>query len=365
MNSKDSTGVERADVQPALQTLSGAEAARAGEDSPAETAGAETAGRSSQGGSPDLPDDLSDVVLKGRDLRGAQLSGKDLSGRDLSGADLSGAKLMGANLRGAKLFGAKLCKAELLQANLSDADLSKCDAASAGFGNVDLRGALLFGANLKAATLTQSCLAGADLRAADLSNARLRETDLSGADLSRANLQGADLSQARVDRTRFFDCDLRHSRLRGIRGHAAADWVGADVRDADFAGAYMARREIADQNYLHEFRNQNRISGIVYWIWWATSDCGRSISRWTGWIVFIVLAFAGLFETVRVDWGDHPTWLSSIYYSVVTLTTLGYGDVIPASVGAQIIAMIEVFLGYVMLGGLLSIFSNKMARRAD
>jgi hypothetical protein len=32
---------------------------------------------------------------------------------------------------------------------------------------------------------------------------------------------------------------------------------------------------------------------------------------------------------------------------------------------AQILAMIEVVIGYVMLGGLLSIFSNKMARRAD
>jgi hypothetical protein len=32
---------------------------------------------------------------------------------------------------------------------------------------------------------------------------------------------------------------------------------------------------------------------------------------------------------------------------------------------AQILAMIEVAIGYVMLGGLLSIFANKMARRAD
>jgi voltage-gated potassium channel Kch len=54
-----------------------------------------------------------------------------------------------------------------------------------------------------------------------------------------------------------------------------------------------------------------------------------------------------------------------LYYSVVTLTTLGYGDVVPASPTAQVLAMCEVVLGYVMLGGLLSIFSNKMSRRAD
>ena len=66
-----------------------------------------------------------------------------------------------------------------------------------------------------------------------------------------------------------------------------------------------------------------------------------------------------------VDYGEHRTGISSFYYSVVTLTTLGYGDAVPASVAAQVLAMIEVVLGYVMLGGLLSIFANKMARRAE
>ena len=49
----------------------------------------------------------------------------------------------------------------------------------------------------------------------------------------------------------------------------------------------------------------------------------------------------------------------------VTLTTLGYGDVLPKTPTAQVLAMLEVVTGYVMLGGLLSIFSSKMARRAD
>jgi voltage-gated potassium channel Kch len=72
-----------------------------------------------------------------------------------------------------------------------------------------------------------------------------------------------------------------------------------------------------------------------------------------------------LFKIVGLDYGDHPTRLSPLYYSVVTLTTLGYGDIVPSSLTGQLIAMIEVITGYVMLGGLLSIFSNKMARRGD
>ncbi len=54
-----------------------------------------------------------------------------------------------------------------------------------------------------------------------------------------------------------------------------------------------------------------------------------------------------------------------MYYSIVTITTLGYGDVVPASLPAQVLAVSEALMGYVGLGGLLSIFAQKMARRAD
>ncbi|MEM9693958.1 MAG: ion channel [Myxococcota bacterium] len=50
---------------------------------------------------------------------------------------------------------------------------------------------------------------------------------------------------------------------------------------------------------------------------------------------------------------------------MVTMTTLGFGDAIPASTGAQALVIIQVITGYVMLGGLLSLLSNKMARRAE
>ena len=79
----------------------------------------------------------------------------------------------------------------------------------------------------------------------------------------------------------------------------------------------------------------------------------------------MTVAFGIAFQYVNVDYGDYHTGLSPYYYSLVTLTTLGYGDVLPASRPAQVVAMFEVVIGYVMLGGLLSIVSNKMARRAE
>jgi uncharacterized protein YjbI with pentapeptide repeats len=301
----------------------------------------------------------------GEDLSALDLSGFDLAGVDLSRADLSGTRLVGADLRGAVLFGARLEGAELLDAKLEGADLTECRAQRAGFGRADLSGATLFQADLREAALTSASLRRADLRAANLAGARLREVDLTRADLTRADLRGSDLEKGTVRDTLFVETDLRGARLRGLTGYTRARWVGADILDVDFCGAYLLRRTIMDQNYLHEFRNHSPIHAALYWVWWATSDCGRSFLRWGLWTVFLAVVFAALFEQVSVDYGDHPTFFSSLYYSVVTLTTLGYGDVVPASPAAQLLAMTEVILGYVMLGGLLSIFSNKMARRAD
>jgi voltage-gated potassium channel Kch len=104
---------------------------------------------------------------------------------------------------------------------------------------------------------------------------------------------------------------------------------------------------------------------VLYRIWWITSDCGRSFTRWALWTVLVAALFAGLYALVGVDYGDHETFLSPLYFSVVTLTTLGFGDVLPASTAGQMLVMIEVVIGYVALGGLLSIFANKMARRAE
>ena len=135
--------------------------------------------------------------------------------------------------------------------------------------------------------------------------------------------------------------------------------------EIDFSGAHLCRRFVLDQNYIAEFRARGRWSELAYRLWWVTSDCGRSMTRWALCTVAIAFVFAGVYPLVSLDYGEHRTPLSPLYYSVVTLTTLGYGDVVPASVPAQVVAMVEVCAGYFMLGGLLSILSNKLARRAE
>jgi len=308
---------------------------------------------------------LRNVVLAGADLRGVDLSMVDLSGSDLSNADLSGARLFKAKLNGSILIRARLRDAELTGADLSGANLEEVDLSYAGLGMSVMHKTRLFNARLDGATMTKSDLMGSDLRCASLRDCRMREADLTFVDFTSADMRGADISLSNVAGSSFTNADLRGARLRMLKGFEKATWIGTDIRDINFAGAYRVRRFIMDENYLKEFRDQGVLANFMYKIWWLTSDCGRSMTRWFLCTLVLVLLFAFLYTFCEIDYGDHLTWFSPIYYSVVTLTTLGYGDIVPASLTGQIIAMAEVVSGYVMLGGLISIFSNKVARRAE
>ena len=303
--------------------------------------------------------------LSGINLSKTKLKGVNLIDANLRGANLSEAKLNGACLRDAIMVEAKLEETQLLGADLTGADLTNAQAFSAMFGRSDLTNAILFNATMDDATLSHANLTGADLRTANLKGARLRDATLAGADFSRAEMEGVDLTGADVDRAIFRDTDLSRSRVKAVIGYTTADWIGVDMLDADFAGAYMVRRAIMDQNYLYEFRHKSQLNAAIYQLWSITSDCGRSFARWVLWTGVIAALFAVAYSFVEVDYGDYETWLSPLYYSIVTMTTLGYGDALPASTGAQVVAMIQVLIGYIMLGGVLSIFATKMGRRSE
>jgi len=299
------------------------------------------------------------------DLRGADFSGANLSHLDLSGRDLSGIQLFNADLRGTNLQDANLEGAELSTANLESAILDGANCRQAGLGRANLSHASLFRTNLEGATLTQANLEHANLSCANLKHSRLREANLIFTDLTETDLQYAELSLADIRNANFSNADLRHARLRMMRHFKSSNWIGVDIRDVNFSGAYLMRREIIDQNFIKEFRSSGWLSKMLYYPWLWTCDCGRSMFRWCCCIGGLLLIFTYLYSLVGIDYGSYPTSLSPLYFSVVTLTTLGFGDVAPNSISGQIVVMLEVSSGYMMLGGLLSIFSNKLARRGD
>jgi len=308
--------------------------------------------------------DFGSLSLIRADLAGLDLSGADLSSCDLSNANMRGTRLVGANLSEATLFGTDLTAAELLGANLDGANLTDAKIQNSGFGKATAVNAQFFNVSANNATFTGADLTNADFRAAHLENTRMKETLLRNVSFDGARMSGADLSGSPVDGASFRDTDLTDTRLRSVHGYQSADWIGADLRNVDFTGAWLLRRHALDENYLHEFRNQSNRHEWLYKLWWVTSDCGRSLFRWSAWTIVIAMIYAVAYTQVNIEWGTAETSFSPVYYSVVTFTTLGYGDVLPSSVPAQILAVSEVILGYFSLGGMMSILSDKIARRS-
>jgi hypothetical protein len=66
-----------------------------------------------------------------------------------------------------------------------------------------------------------------------------------------------------------------------------------------------------------------------------------------------------------MDYGERcRTWFTPFYFSIVTYTTLGFGDVKPATLIGEIIVSTEVILGYTTLGLLLAVLAERLARRS-
>ena len=105
------------------------------------------------------------------------------------------------------------------------------------------------------------------------------------------------------------------------------------------------------------------------WGWNVCTDYGRSLLR-VGLIgIGVALVFGAVFDRwegmLRYDPCEIAhSWLTPYYYSIVTYTTLGFGDVTPLTPTGQAIVIVEVIFGYFTLGVLVSILANKVARRA-
>ena len=153
-----------------------------------------------------------------------------------------------------------------------------------------------------------------------------------------------------------------------------------DNEDINGVSNPFFKRYVSDQLFIRAFKEIHPFWAIV-WKW--SSDYGRSLALWALWSLLIALSFSLVymaapiwlpewlrevmpqFHQVTGEQADEPlTFWKSFYFSIVTFTTLGFGDVVADNTSARILVTLEVIFGYIMLGGLISIFANKLASRS-
>ena len=125
-------------------------------------------------------------------------------------------------------------------------------------------------------------------------------------------------------------------------------------------------RKCKDAIYLNRFKEDHK---IAYFFWLLLADCGNSLLQWVFWSCAMAAGFAWKFcslgpEAFNITGGLPYKFATMLYYSVVTFTTLGFGDITPKTSAASHWVMAEVIVGYIMLGGLISILAVKLARRS-
>ena len=76
----------------------------------------------------------------------------------------------------------------------------------------------------------------------------------------------------------------------------------------------------------------------------------------------LVLTFAGIYRGFGLENKASATWDTALYFSIVTWTTLGYGDVSP-STEIRLIAASEAALGYVFLGLIIALIGSDLSER--
>ncbi len=209
------------------------------------------------------------------------------------------------------------------------------------YDHFDLRGIPLSGRDLKKKNLSKIDFFQADLSKADLSQADLSETHVSEADI-----RGAKLDWAKTDRL----------LLDNVRYDARTSFLGVDLNSINFTLAALLRDLALTQQRIDHLKSRNPILAAFLRM---TSEYGLSLGRFFLWTGLVIAIFAVLFAVVPGAITKGGFW-NALYFSVVTFTTLGYGDITPSSPIGQLFAMIEVALGYLMGGLLVAILARRM-----
>ena len=278
------------------------------------------------------------------------LTGYNLKKTDLSRADLSGGHLFDSRLEGAELLGANLSHCDLTHCSLKGADLTKADLSYARLWNADMAGA----------NLTECDLSFADLWNARLFNVKLWRADFSGAmTLAKSNFsqETGFLKNHKINEKGPLAAEESY---RNLKRYFMANGMYNDASWASFKEKTMERA------ILKKKRDPNYIPSLVMNI---LCGYGEKPYRIVLASLFAILIFAFLylsFNSVEAPGAQNQTlkWSDYIYYSTVTFTTVGYGDIIPKPHAAfRLLAACEAFIGVFLTGLFIFTLARKYSAR--
>lgn len=267
----------------------------------------------------------------------------------------------------------------LKRAELEDVDLvshgSKTgyDFSHADFYRAKLRGAHLFNINLQNASLMK-----ADLREANVNCANMQCCNLLGVRWQDSKIENINIGKRLKQQVLARKAEKNRNQLEANDYWEQAEEIYRDLRKhAEHEGIFtLAGKFIQKELYMRRMQHPKfsfkRISSKVVDLF---CGYGEAPLRIVGISILIILCCACLYcftglnyngELQRYDssaplFKNGKLFLSCLYYSVVTFTTLGYGDFTPIGISRAIAAM-EAFTGSFTIALFVVVFVKKMTR---
>ncbi len=247
------------------------------------------------------------------------------------------------------------------------------DFSYADFYHAKLNSAHMFNINLQHASLMK-----ADLRDSNLNCANLQGTNMLG-----VKWTGSKFENVKIGKKIKQECNAK-SALSAKNKQANIDYleqaeeIYRDLRKhAEHEGiftlsGYFIQKELTMRRLQLPRYSMKRILSKVVDIFCGYGEAPLRIIGLSMAIIFvcaIIYAFTGLSYQGSVQaMSSGQSWqynlslfFSSLYYSVVTFTTLGYGDFTPVGI-SRAIAAIEAFTGSFTIALFVVVFVKKMTR---
>ncbi len=274
----------------------------------------------------------------------------------------------GDSLEGFQLERADLSHIRLIKADMTDVNLKKANLKRAHFYGANLSGACLFKATLNKANLKRANLKGVELLGASLSRAELEGVSWGDQNKIRNEIEAEKLQsggETEKAQEKYFEAEEIY---RNIKTSFKNRGLGAE------AGVYFHREMIMKRMQMPLLSIDRFWSFIMDY----STGYGEKPYKILIFSIIYMMSFALIFSVVGIHHSSGELCIispyntvienirvlfQSLYFSVVTFTTLGYGDYIPTSEAGRLMAMIEAFGGDFLLALLvITVYKSYMER---
>ena len=287
------------------------------------------------------------------------------------GDNLDGAYLKEASLVDIDWFAdTSLIYADFTDAHVNAVDFSNANLMLATLTNVSGINADFSGANLEGATFTNG-----DLRRANLENALLNEAVFTDVHIG---------GETRFGDTTVYESESVETTLSDDHRLQAAAWAYRQLQRVyrDNALPQLARRSYTQEKDARRrlaWVEGNSIQGSKWELSRWVARYGSSPYRVLLTSAIVIVGFALLFPLTggiqeiqgnqAITYSlenpeDAPQWwiarvvFKSLYFSMVTFATLGYGDIQPIGAGARFLAGLEALLGALLAALLVFVLAR-------